>query len=305
MSNPDPAQRAWIVKATWDRIDRLVPHVTATWGTKKPPKGWNPGDRLYFWQGSPKLRIESIGVLVDVELPEHKGEEARFLVRYVSGLLDKPVGINALREDPVVGEASFLKSGPAGTLFPLTDERDARIAEMILEANPDVEHVFADWEGHIRGSSAIFDSDVDREEIDDLADIQSGLDAREFIVRAIARRRGQPQFRQELLRAYGTRCAITGTEEPSCLEAAHIWPYKGEHTNTVRNGLLLRADIHTLFDLNLIAINPETHKVAVSNRIQDPDYRKLEGKGIRLPGTEGDTPFREALADRWLDFVAD
>jgi putative restriction endonuclease len=69
-------------------------------------------------------------------------------------------------------------------------------------------------------------------------------------------RRGQPRFRAALLSAQENHYAITGTAVPSVLEAAHIAPYRGAHTNHVPNGLLLRADVHTLFDLKRLTELP-------------------------------------------------
>ncbi len=80
-------------------------------------------------------------------------------------------------------------------------------------------------------------------------------DAREKTFRAIALRKGQRKFRSSLLEAY-KQCIITGCDVEQTLEAAHIHPYKGEETNKIWNGLLLRADIHNLFDLYLLTIEP-------------------------------------------------
>jgi hypothetical protein len=74
--------------------------------------------------------------------------------------------------------------------------------------------------------------------------------ARERIAAAIAGRRGQQVFRQRLLDIYGT-CLVTGCDAEGVLEAAHIQPYRGAGTFLESNGLLLRADIHTLFDLGV------------------------------------------------------
>lgn len=61
------------------------------------------------------------------------------------------------------------------------------------------------------------------------------------------------------------------------LEAAHITPYLGPDTNSITNGLLLRADLHTLWDLGLIAVNPSTRMVWVSPSVNDPTYQALSG----------------------------
>ncbi len=120
-------------------------------------------------------------------------------------------------------------------------------------------------------------------------------DGRQRAVASIVRRRGQPKFRQELLDAYGTRCAITDCDVPAALEAVHITPYKGDETNRVGNGLLLRADIHTLFDLRVITIDPDTLTVRLSPSLQGSAYGGLEGRPTRLPGNPALRPSPAAL----------
>ena len=77
-------------------------------------------------------------------------------------------------------------------------------------------------------------------------DPASALNERERVLRAICIRRGQPVFRAALLDAYDSRCVITGCDVSDVLEAAHISLYGGPSTDRISNGLLLRADIHTL-----------------------------------------------------------
>lgn len=123
-------------------------------------------------------------------------------------------------------------------------------------------------------------------------------DARDRISREITRRRGQRAFRDGLLRAYQGRCAITGCDVKDVLEAAHIVPYLGPLTNRTDNGLLLRADIHTLFDCGLITIDADTRSVVVADRLLTTDYADLNGKGLRPPTTAADAPSAQALARR-------
>lgn len=122
-------------------------------------------------------------------------------------------------------------------------------------------------------------------------------DARERTQAAIVRRRGQPAFRRKLLQAYGNRCAITDCDVTETLEAAHIVPYHGEKTNHVTNGLLLRADIHTLFDLGLIAIDAKSHRVVIANVLKETAYGELSGVTLRLPEDPASRPSPDAL--RW------
>src|SRR5262245_9271658 len=67
-------------------------------------------------------------------------------------------------------------------------------------------------------------------------------------------------------------CAITGCSVRDVLEAAHIHPYRGRERNKVANGLLLRADLHTLFDCGLIAIDAATMTVIVTPSLQNSEY---------------------------------
>jgi putative restriction endonuclease len=123
-------------------------------------------------------------------------------------------------------------------------------------------------------------------------------DARDRILREITRRRGQRAFRDGLLRAYEGRCAITDCEVKDVLEAGHIVPYLGPLTNRTDNGLLLRADIHTLFDCGLISIDADTRTVVVADRLLATDYANLNGKALRAPKTAADAPSAQALARR-------
>lgn len=124
---------------------------------------------------------------------------------------------------------------------------------------------------------------------------QNTQDAREKIARLVAKRRGQPEFRKKLLAAYSSRCAITGCDAVAALEAAHIVPYRGPHTNHVTNGLLLRADLHTLFDLGLIAIDSDTMTVIVHPDLAATEYKSIAGKPIALPKNRQQRPNKEAL----------
>lgn len=110
-------------------------------------------------------------------------------------------------------------------------------------------------------------------------DPTDGQDARKRIEQTLACRQGQAAFRDALMDAYEQCCAVTGCKIDEILEAAHIIPYRGEHTNDVTNGLLLRADIHNLFDLGLIKI--DRHYLVTARA----DISKAYGlpKAIRKP----------------------
>jgi tetratricopeptide (TPR) repeat protein len=128
---------------------------------------------------------------------------------------------------------------------------------------------------------------------------KSYADACEKITVSIARRQGQQKFRQSLLNAYSGKCAITNFDAEAALEAAHIIPYIETENNAPSNGLLLRADLHTLFDLNLIIIDPETLKIYIHPNLQKTEYRTLEGKELRVPQDEMCRPNKQFLKQRF------
>lgn len=119
-------------------------------------------------------------------------------------------------------------------------------------------------------------------------------DGRRRIFAALVRRQGQPRFRRDLLSAYEGRCAVTGSHVTAVLEAAHIMPYLGDHTNHVTNGLLLRADLHTLFDLGLIAIDDDM-RLIVAVGLHATEYAQMYGQHLLLPAQKGLHPNSEAL----------
>lgn len=126
-------------------------------------------------------------------------------------------------------------------------------------------------------------------------------DERPAIMRSIMQRRGQKKFRDALRDYYGDKCMITGCEILDVIEAAHINPYRGEKDHHVANGLLLRADIHILFDLDLLGIEPNSLKIYLSKSILEDGYEKLQG--VRLDVNENkEGPSKNALELRWKQF---
>jgi putative restriction endonuclease len=101
-------------------------------------------------------------------------------------------------------------------------------------------------------------------------------------------RLGQGLFRIVVTDVYQRRCAVTGERTLPVLEAAHIKPYTVVQRHEVSNGLLLRSDLHRLFDEGYLAIDPKDRRVLVSRRIREEfengkDYYRLQGSEIREP----------------------
>lgn len=107
-------------------------------------------------------------------------------------------------------------------------------------------------------------------------------------------RLGQGTFRLAVTDAYGRACAVTTEHSLPVLEAAHIRPFADGGPHEVSNGLLLRTDIHRLFDTGYVTVTPDHHFV-VSGRLKDEyengrTYYKMHGTRIHLPRDPRDYP---------------
>ena len=100
-------------------------------------------------------------------------------------------------------------------------------------------------------------------------------------------RKGQSRFRKALHTLYGSRCAFTGTDEETVLEACHIISHAKTGDNSLENGLLLRSDIHVLFDEHLMTLANDGRCILVHKDVTAPEYTRLRGMS---PGLRPSTP---------------
>jgi putative restriction endonuclease len=111
-------------------------------------------------------------------------------------------------------------------------------------------------------------------------------------------RLGQGGFRLKITSLYG-KCAVSGEHSTPVLEAAHIRPYSQQGSHSVSNGILLRSDIHKLYDRGYVTVDPD-YTFRVSSRLKDDfkngkTYYELENRKIWLPGDPVNWPSRENL----------
>jgi hypothetical protein len=118
------------------------------------------------------------------------------------------------------------------------------------------------------------------------------------VYRAVVQRRGQEELRQKLLQAYAGKCCITGADAEEALEVA-LLTGDGAGPLEPANAILLRGDVRTLFDLNLIRIHPESRKVFIAESLKRGSYAKLMARQLRLPEASEDRPAVENLQKRW------
>jgi HNH endonuclease len=114
-------------------------------------------------------------------------------------------------------------------------------------------------------------------------------------------RLGQGMFRVAVTSAYGGACAVTGEHSLPVLEAAHIQPYARAGSHAVPNGLLLRADVHRLFDAGYVTVTPDCRFEVSARLAQEWEngkaYYALQGRPIEVPRRRADRPGAELL--RW------
>jgi putative restriction endonuclease len=112
-------------------------------------------------------------------------------------------------------------------------------------------------------------------------------------------RLGQGTFRMVVTDIYERRCAISGEKALPVLEAAHIRPVASGGRHELPNGLLLRSDIHTLYDRGYVSVTPDL-RVLVSQRLKEDfdngePYYPFRGQQIQIPKDRAAQPNREAL----------
>jgi predicted restriction endonuclease len=203
--------------------------------------------------------------------------EERVTIRYVTAP-NLPLWLDG-SEDPAVSALSVARAR-GGTVFNVTSDQWDSLVDAAGGWSPLAQQLERE------------SREVDVKQPFDPTSIEDG---RRRTLRQIAQRQGQRAFRKSLIQAYRGRCAITGTSVLQTLEAAHIYPYRGKETNDVTNGLLLRADLHTLFDLGLITLDTGSYSVLVAESLRDSAYWDLQGQAIELPVREEQRPSKEAL----------
>jgi putative restriction endonuclease len=137
--------------------------------------------------------------------------------------------------------------------------------------------------------------------------VASGLD-RYGSPQLVQPRLGQGIFRVSVIEAYRRACAVTGEHSLPALEAAHIRPYSEGGEHRVSNGLLLRSDIHRLFDQGYVTVTPD-YRFEVGRRLKDDfengrSYYPLRGQKLSVPPNPKERPDPRLLdwhsTDRFL-----
>lgn len=189
-------------------------------------------------------------------------------------------------------------------LHPENNNVRAKIRQVLQRLAQAEAVTFTDFEGNYRKTST-FPSGIPLVSIDaslsvDPFELAGDVpdDPGDRYLRSVKLRRGAPRFRRALITLYGNRCAVTDGGPEEVLEAAHVEPHFVNGRNSIDNGILMRADIHTLFDLHLLSIEPRSMRVRLSGRLHGTSYEKLDGQKLR-PRIDGTHPARNYLNDHY------
>ncbi|MFQ5511988.1 MAG: HNH endonuclease [Candidatus Krumholzibacteriia bacterium] len=207
--------------------------------------------------------------------------------RKQSGDLDPSIGCTILAEpfffertDWIPAPSNWRPSIQQGKTYDTEEPVGRAIMEQVLERLPRYQH------------------DRDPAKLPMPTPEPPGLYGSEYLTRA---RLGQGAFRVLVTDAYERRCAITGERTLPVLQAAHIKPFAESGPNRVDNGLLLRSDLHILFDRGFLTIDKD-HRVEVSRRIREEyengrDYYALRGKQLQVvPANYAERPSPDFVA---------
>lgn len=144
---------------------------------------------------------------------------------------------------------------------------------------------------------------IDETLIRQIKELPDERDERERVAACIVRRKNQDAFRRQLIEAYQGQCAMSRFDALPALQAAHISSYLGPKSQLASNGLLLRADLHLLFDESLIAVNPDTMRIAISQELVTTRYAAYADREILLPKDRLMRPSELRLAAQYGDFL--
>jgi hypothetical protein len=128
----------WVIKGSpaeneWDAW--LKPGRNDHWHTRRPPRDWKKGDRLFFWESSPAKRIIATGELTNTGSRKSNGEHV-YGVKYLTSRLRGMPTLAELRRVRQLNSASFLKAGPAASVHRLSTEQGNVLQKIISEKNP-------------------------------------------------------------------------------------------------------------------------------------------------------------------------
>lgn len=278
-----------------------LPEVNFWWPGEMNFRALEPGEILAFRLKSPRNKIGGFGVFSSyARLPIQMAWEAFGRGNGVSSLEELRGAIARLRTNIRVVPSTDIGSTvlvqpvffPPHLWFDLPESWASSIQRGKRYSTEDREGLSL-WERLLETASL--------SKIANAPGIAAAPQARFGAPTLIVPRLGQGAFRVAVTEAYGRQCAITKGKVLPALDAAHIKPYGegGDHVKS--NGILLRKDIHSVFDAGYVTIKDD-YTFSVSKKVKEvfnngEEYLRLDGTAIRRPDRKADWPDVDLL--RW------
>jgi hypothetical protein len=251
----------WVLKGkpwNFEEGEYAKPGNQGRWGASRLPKEVTRNDRLFVWESSPATRLVALGRLQKVYVRKSRAGKTLFDVVYLAKLLET-ISIVELRQYRSLRDASFLKSGPFATVYPLSNDQGESLFRIAALRNPDLWSVWSDI------------AVKEHEEMD--KPIASSLLAPPLRVEVIINRIIRDTAKTKLLKIkYGHRCQLCGErievrKGKFYAEVHHIRPLGGKHKGLDKDGnmIVLCPNHHAMFDFGIPRFLSNT-KVQIGSR---------------------------------------
>ncbi|MFZ1725543.1 MAG: HNH endonuclease signature motif containing protein [Albidovulum sp.] len=266
-------------KADWEGQAITLPKAGPVYARKdrrNPAPDIQPGDELWIWthesSGGHGLSAEAV-----VHQVLQRGALTSVLLKGVE-LVSRPFGYKAFPRHSVNGHVTGSRLlNYTSTMRPsavyLIEEGDYSEFLSVVEQRGGVDR---EQRADSEDNAAYWEMEVLQHKEDLIAGLQNRKTATQKA------RPGQAQFRDKVMQRYEGRCVITKCPISEALEAAHVMPQtsdrKWDHPD---NGLLLRRDLHGMFDKMLWSIDPKSNKMRLAERLKVTAYRKLDGREVK------------------------
>ena len=254
----------------------------------------NPLDPEDFWLNVQENSMTKYRDEVICKWDDHNHGSGNYFIQSISSdnitFRRDPVSgyakIDEIRFDKkrIFGMANSLNAvGGKGTRVTIGGAREV-YSELLLSLSSLIDIVEREW-------IIIIDTVVDSTVKFDINNLNLEEDLRKRALKPGIQREGSTKFRKEVLENYGNKCAISGISVIDTIQAAHIRPYNGPETNHPANGIALRSDIHRLFDLGKLRINPGNLRIILHPDVES-EYREicsetLELRNVLMPPNKG------------------
>lgn len=258
----------------WEGGEVLLPAsgpILAVAGSRPDAPEIQHGDELWIWTHEDDQFGRGWGLTAKATAGSQrlKGEFTAVTIEKVERL-ERPFGFRDLEEGPTGSRLLDHASAHRHHQIYLIDDDDyaefiALVERKSSELPEEVRHSYAEgWE---------------KEVLTHKDDLLEGLRTRRTTTQKP--RSGQGQFRDALIARYKGRCPVSKCALPEALEAAHVMPHTGDPKwDHPDNGMLLRRDLHAMFDAMLWSIDPKSNRLRVAERLKTTSYRKLDGREI-------------------------